>query len=377
MNLLSGDELKTLMERQEGLCVSIFMPTHRKGTETQQNQIRYKNLLRKAEEQLIQSELRPQEVKEFLKPAHELLGDAPFWQNQSDGIAVFLSPLSFNFYMLPINFEELVVVTNRFHVKPLIPAISGNIEFYILAVTQKNVRLIECSRYSAEEIDLEKVPGDLAELFRFDAVEKESQFHTRMHSAAFQGHGGGTDDPKDSMLRYFQQVDKGLRKLIEDKQRPLVFAGVDYLYPIYKEANTYPNLMDKAISGNSEELSAEDLRNQAWGVVESSFEKEKATAIEQYRQFFGTGRASTDIKEIVQASYHGRVGILFVPVGLQQWGTYNPDTSEVILQDKATLGNEDLLDFAAIQVLSNGGTVYAVNPKEVPDDASIAAVFRY
>ncbi len=377
MNLLSGDELKTLMERQEGLCMSIFMPTHRKGTETQQNQIRYKNLLRKAEEQLIQSELRPQEVKEFLKPAHELLGDAPFWQNQSDGIAVFLSPLSFNFYMLPINFEELVVVTNRFHVKPLIPAISGNIEFYILAVTQKNVRLIECSRYSAGEIDLEKVPGDLAELFRFDVVEKEFQFHTRMHSAAFQGHGGGTDDPKDSMLRYFQQVDKGLKKLIENKQRPLVFAGVDYLYPIYKEANTYPNLMDKAISGNSEELSAENLRNQGWGVVESSFEKEKATAIEQYRQFFGTGHASTDIKEIVQASYHGRVGILFVPVGLQQWGTYNPDTSEVILQDKAILGNEDLLDFAAIQVLSNGGTVYAVNPKEVPDDASIAAVFRY
>jgi hypothetical protein len=301
----------------------------------------------------------------------------PFWQNQSDGIAVFLSPLSFNFYMLPINFEELVVVTNRFHVKPLIPAISGNIEFYILAVTQKNVRLIECSRYSAEEIDLENVPEDLAELFRFDVVEKESQFHTRMHSAAFQGHGGGTDDPKDSMLRYFQQVDKGLRRLIEDKQRPLVFAGVDYLYPVYKEANTYPNLMDKAISGNSEELSAEDLRNQAWGVVESSFKKEKAAAVDQYRQFFGTGRASTDIKEIVQASYHGRVGILFVPVGLQQWGTYNPDTSEVILQDKATLGNEDLLDFAAIQALSNGGTVYAVNPKEVPGDASIAAVFRY
>jgi len=377
MNLLSGDELKTLMERQEGLCMSIFMPTHRKGTETQQNQIRYKNLLRKTEEQLIQSELRPQEVKEFLKPANELLGDVPFWQNQSDGIAVFLSPLSFNFYMLPINFEELVVVTNRFHVKPLIPAISGNIEFYVLAVTQKNVRLIECSRYSAGEIDLENVPEDLAELFRFDVVEKESQFHTRMHSAAFQGHGGGTDDPKDSMLRYFQQVDKGLRRLIEDKQRPLVFAGVDYLYPVYKEANTYTNLMDKAISGNPEELSAEDLRNQAWSVVESSFEKEKATAIEQYRQFFGTGRASTDIKEIVQSSYHGRVGILFVPVGLQQWGTYNPDTSEVILQDKATLGNEDLLDFAAIQALSNGGTVYAVNPKEVPGDASIAAVFRY
>jgi len=31
MNILSKDELKTLMEKSKGPCVSIFMPTYRTG----------------------------------------------------------------------------------------------------------------------------------------------------------------------------------------------------------------------------------------------------------------------------------------------------------------------------------------------------------
>jgi hypothetical protein len=36
-----------------------------------------------------------------------------------------------------------------------------------------------------------------------------------------------------------------------------------------------------------------------------------------------------------------------------------------------------LLEFAAIQTLLNGGTVYAVEPEKMPDTKSLAAVFRY
>jgi hypothetical protein len=365
------------METQVGLCVSLYMPTHRKGTETQQNQIRFKNLLRKTEDRLIESDLRPQEAKEFLRPAQELLGDAPFWQNQFEGLALFISPLSFDFFRLPIEFKELVTVTDRFHIKPLLPAVSGDIEFYILAISRKNVRLIECTRFSAEEVDLENVPADIADAFKTESLEKEPQFHTRRHPAGFKGLGGGTEDPKDNVDRYFKQVDKGLNKLMKGKQAPLVFSGVDYLFPIYREANTYPHLLDKQIPGNQDESSIDDLHNQAWPLVEYIFEKEKAEAIEQYQQSSGTGLASIDLKEIISAAYHGRIALLFVALGTQQWGTFEPATDDVVLQETAQLGNADLLDFAAIQALSNGGTVYAVTPGEVPDGAVIAAVFRY
>ena len=43
MELLSREELNGLVTPQEGPCVSIFMPTHRAGGETQQDPIRLKN----------------------------------------------------------------------------------------------------------------------------------------------------------------------------------------------------------------------------------------------------------------------------------------------------------------------------------------------
>ncbi len=91
MNAFSQDELKTLMGKHQGLCISIFMPTFRTGAESQQNQIRFRNLLRSAEEKLLAGGLRPQEIKELLEPAQALPGNVLFWRRQSDGLALFLS----------------------------------------------------------------------------------------------------------------------------------------------------------------------------------------------------------------------------------------------------------------------------------------------
>jgi hypothetical protein len=45
--------------------------------------------------------------------------------------------------------------------------------------------------------------------------------------------------------------------------------------------------------------------------------------------------------------------------------------------EKENDGSGDLLDFAAAHTFLNGGTVYAVNPPEMPDDGPVAALFRY
>jgi hypothetical protein len=73
MDILGRDDLRTLMGKHKGLCVSIFTPTHRAGTETQQDPIRFKNLLREAEERLLASGLGTPEAHELLKPAQRLL----------------------------------------------------------------------------------------------------------------------------------------------------------------------------------------------------------------------------------------------------------------------------------------------------------------
>ena len=54
------------------------------------------------------------EVQQLLEPVEQLLGDHSFWQHQSDGLALFLSPHFSRSYRLPLAFEELAVVALRY-----------------------------------------------------------------------------------------------------------------------------------------------------------------------------------------------------------------------------------------------------------------------
>ncbi len=69
--------------------------------------------------------------------------------------------------------------------------------------------------------------------------------------------------------------------------------------------------------------------------------------------------------------------MLFVAVGVQVWGRFDPEKDNVSTHKSPEPGDEDLLDLSAIQTLLKGGTVYAVSPEEVPDQALVAAVLRY
>jgi len=88
------------------------MPTHRAGRGTEQDPIRFKNLLREAEERLRAKGLRAPEVQELLKESRRLLQDRGFWQRQSDGLATFFSIDTLHFFRLPMVFKELAMRTS-------------------------------------------------------------------------------------------------------------------------------------------------------------------------------------------------------------------------------------------------------------------------
>ncbi|MGD2151652.1 MAG: hypothetical protein PVG79_00200 [Gemmatimonadales bacterium] len=382
MDILNRVEIGTLIDERGDLCVSIYLPTHRLGPETQQDPIRLKNLLRQSEERLRKNGLRRADAERILEPARRLLGDKMFWQHQSDGLAVFASPETFRSYRLPVSFAELVVVTDRFHVKPLLPLLSGDGRFYVLAVSQKQVRLLLGTRHSIDEVNLEDAPTSLSEALGDEERERQLQYHTagRGGSAIFHGHGSAGDESehKKDLLRYFKRVDRGLQELMSAERIPLVVAGVDYLLPIYREASTYAQLMDEGIIGNPDGLSARELHDEAWAILEPHFATVQARASAKYRELAGTGKTSADLKRIVPSAFQGRVDSLFVAVGVQRWGAFEAAAGELELHEDRQPGDQDLLDLAAVLTLAHAGDVYAVSPTEVPDARSpVAAVFRY
>lgn len=386
MNLLSRNELQALSGKQIEPCVSIYLPTHRAGKDVEQDPIRFKNLLRQVEKDLSEQGRRSLQINEWLEPAKQLLADSLFWSHQSDGLAVFIAPEEFYHYRVPLKFEELAVVSGRFHLKPLFPLLGGDERFYFLALSQNQARLFQGTRYNMSEVELKNVPKSLAEALKYDDPERQLQFHTRApaakgeRAAIFHGHGAGHIDAavhKKDILRYFQQLDKGMQDLLRNEHVPLVLAGVDYLLPIYREANSYQHLLDEGVFGNPDELNTENLHERAWAVVQPHFQKAQRGAAAKYRQLANTGRTANELQDVVPAAYHGQIEFLFVDLGLQIWGTIKQNDNGIQFHQKAEPGDEDLLDSAAIQTFLHRGTVYVVASDEMPDKTPVAAVFRY
>ena len=322
-----------------------------------------------------------------MRPAESLLTDGDFWQHQNDGLAVFLSPGFSQIYRLPSTFNELVSIGNNFHIKPLLPLLSQDGRFYILALSMNEIRLYLGTRDTMNEVELRDVPTNMQEALAMDDPEKHVDFHTGAGSTGregkrqvvFHGHGLKQSEEKTNILRYFQKVGRSLKDLLEEQTIPMVLAGVDYLLPIYHKANTYQGLLEKGLEGNPEELNKKELHKLAWNLVEPIFNEEQKQTMELFKQLHGqrNDRASDDLKTVVKAANFGQVETLFVPFGVQRWGRYNSQQNKVILEKKPAPENEDLLDFAAIHTLFNSGKVYAIQPEKLPGDGELAAIFRY
>lgn len=379
MNLFTIDELTTLTTASNSTCISIYAPMERLGAETQQNPIRFKNLVRQAVEKLLVVGVNEQDAKELLQPIYELDND-DFWQHQSDGLAIFLSPNQFRYYCLPIAFPELAVVGDHFHLKPLLQLMSGDGTFSVLALSQNQVRLFQGTRYHLDEIKLTDIPTNIADALQYDKPEKSLQLHTgssKGNSAVFHGQGAGNEDHKNDLLSYFRQVNNGLESLFKNQQVPLILAGVDYLLPIYHEANTYAHLLPDGIPGNPETLTLEELHTQAWQIAQPYFDLAKVSTISHYEELQGSEKTANTIEKVLPAAYFQRVETLFVPIDKTVWGVFNPDGNSIQIHAQQETGDEDLLDLAALHTLTNGGTVYAVEQGDVPEHKAIAAILRY
>lgn len=385
MDILNPTDLKSLISQQGKWSVSLYMPTHRIGNENQQDPIRLKNLLAEAETKLLANGLRRPGVQKLMRPAEDLLSNTDFWQHQSDGLAIFLSSRFHVIYRLPVEFEELLIIGHSFHIKPLVPCLGRGITFYVLAISLNNVRLFQANADALSEVEL-TFPTNIDEALWTDQPEKHLNLHSGSVSVA-EGRGGTgvfhghnvADEDKTNILRFFQSVNEGLNTLLEDKTVPMVLAGLEYLLAIYREANTYQNVLEDSLSGNPDRKNLKELHEQAWDIVRPTFEESQKKAFETYQRLSGqkNALATSDLPTAVKAAKFGQVETLFVPLGVQKWGRYDAENSTVILASEPGADTEDLLDFAAAETILNSGQVFAVPREQLPGDGELAAILRY
>jgi hypothetical protein len=156
-----------------------------------------------------------------------------------------------------------------------------------------------------------------------------------------------------------------------------VFAGVDYLFPIYQQCNHYQGLVDVPVVGNPEGWNEQQLHRSAWNVVKPRFDAARRAAIDQYGALAARNQGSDNVFRLIDAAETGRIGTLLLQRGAHLPGIIDPQTGEASLADPEAPGSVDLLNHVAAQTLANRGAVYLMDQSEMPSDSPAAGLFRY
>jgi hypothetical protein len=378
-------DIEHLATESGGMRVSIYIPTKRSGGETMKNSIRLKNRLKEAEAQLEGMGWNPPEIAALLDPGFALVDEKLFREQQKEGLALFLDGNGLRSLQLASAPAERVYLGDHFQIKPLFQALALERGFYVLALSEKDVRLLEASRDEIQEVKVSGVPSSMQDALQFDDPEKQLQHHSQMSGngargsdpAGYHGHGGGEAFEENNYLRFFQAVDQGLQDFLLRSQAPLVLAGVDYLLPIYHEANNYPHLIAEGIGGNPTRTNKRELLKRGWEIVEPRMHSERDAAVTRYRQEAHLEHCSDDIDRILQGAYGGQVDTLFVRGDVDHWGSYDLANNRVTTHNERKPESADLLNLAAIHTLLNSGTVYTLDREEMPLNTDVAAILRY
>lgn len=379
MGLLSKNKFKELAKERSHYCISIYIPTNR-GEDNQKGMIRLKNHLSEIEAQLKKLGLKRNEVNDYVEPLNKLLNDGDLWRHLSDSLIIFRNAEDFSYTTLPLDVDELTLVSDRYYLLPLLNMFTDNDTFYILTLSQNKNKFYQATKNEINEFRTENVlPEELEDTVGRDVKQKNLQFRSGQSQCGlglFHGKGDGKDDKKKEVVKYLKDVDQGLKELIDDESAPLVVASVDNIFSLFQEVSSYKNIYPTAVLGNYDDEDILLVHEKACDILQPWFEKERSQNKEKYQS--RSDKVISGMGELYQAAIAGSIETLFVEKGEYVWGKAEPESGKIIINKNKEVLDNCLLDAVARQTFLKGGTVFLEEADRMPEQSSPAnAIARY
>ncbi|MGD9498431.1 MAG: hypothetical protein AB7Y46_19210 [Armatimonadota bacterium] len=386
--MLHTDRLLELAAISVRPCISIYSQTGAAGADSAGDPIRLKHAIQQAEARLGELGFESRETERLLAPATDFLANLSPTSYADGTLAVLLGGDTVEILHSPLRVETQVFVSDRLHLKPLLPVLTENARFYVLAVSEKQVRLYECTRFSQRELPLADTaaPTSLEDAQHAPVQPPEGTPARTVVVGARGGnrgaaiyYGGGDENSVryHELFHFLREVSTGIAPLL-DGRSPLIFAGVDELFAIFRHANTCDHLADTALSGNPDHVRPEELRARGWEIVAAAMEQRIAEAHEAFGVLGARGRATDDVKAAALAARDGLAGTIIGATDTVIWGRVSDSGDDVEYRPQPEPWDYDLIDYAAMQAMEHSGTALMVPAPRVPGNGrGLAALLRY
>ena len=368
IDLPTRAEILKLAEMRAHPCVTIYISTTPLTQAAQADRIDLKNQMKEAVRQLQEAGTAKRSIQPIEEAVAEIEGDDEFWAHQANSLAIFLTPDSVATYRLPTKLESSVHVSDRFHIKPILRAITFPNDAYVLSIGMGAVRLLEVSAdLPVQEIKVADLPRDMA-----DAIGRRS------HTARTGGLRSGEITSENALLtRYARTVDEALRAVLTGHERPLIVAASEPLSSLYRKVSTYPHTATQAISGSADHTPDHELAAAARGVLDAIYAEQIAAVVALYAERSNQGRATADVAQAARAATFGGIDTLVVDIDEVLPGTVADTDGAVTFANAPSATSYGVIDEIVSRALKSGARVISARKGDVPGNGALAAILRY
>ncbi len=368
IDLPTRAEIETLAAVRARPTVSIYLQTTPLTQETKVDRIELKNLLKTAVAEMEAADMPKRSIWPIEERIQALVDDDDFWVDQANSLAVFASGDRIFTFRLPNRLTNMVEVSDRAHLKPLLRAVTFPNQAYVLAISVGACRLVEVSaELPPHEVKVPGLPRDFNQ-----ALGKRSHTENRTSMSS-----GESTSESAMMRRYARVVDQALRPVLAGHERPLIIAAAEPLASIARSGSSYPHTAEQVLQGSADHTPDHELAAAARAILDEIYAKRIADLKALYATRAGQGRATGDIATAARAATFGAIDTLIVDMDETVHGVIDETDGAVTFSDGPSAGAYGIVDEIACRSLASGARIISARREDVPDGGSLAAILRY
>lgn len=355
------EKLQLLATEKSNPCVTISLKTHRTHPDNQKDEIRLKNLVKEAEDRVV-NEFEKRSVAPLLEKLSAIANEIDVNYNL-DSLHIYLSNDTKEVIKSswPTS-ENGVRIAETFDTRSLIKSYNRSEEYYILLLSQSGVTL-----YSANNDGINN-----------EIKNDDFPFSENPHYNTHADKGSDSKHLDDLVREYFNKVDKALVKVSNETGLNCVVISTEDNYTRLQQVADKPSIYLGYANINYNKTNTQHLANQAWEIIQSLQKSRRAAAISEVREAVGKGAVLTDLQEIYQAAVDGRADLLLVHQDYNQPVLMKSDRTFDSITDITTPGAiDDITSNIAWEVLAKNGRVFFTQQDEIKDLGGIVLKTRY
>ncbi len=283
---------KKVKDIQSEGCVSIILNTHRTKPDNQKDAITLKNLVKEAEERLLNDYDKrfAGSIIEKLKN----LADTIDHNYNLESLVLFVNADFADYTRMLIEVGDRVIIDNTFATRDLVRAMHQEAGYYILVLSRQNARLIEAYN------------DQVVQEFKGNFPIKNTLYTTdkiRLSNAKGQ----------DNLIEeFFNRVDKLVLATIKENPLPILLATETRNFSHYQKIADKKDLIIGHINRNRDDEEPYHIVADAWKDMQAIVKEKQAARIAELEKAISKGRFLSDYNKIWNALQQGRGQTLFV-----------------------------------------------------------------